>query len=212
MTAEIADLTRQLRMLGNQAMRLAADVAARQAQQAERGAFDALERDSDVWLVVAQDLYRERQRRREIFGDDLFGEPAWDLLLDLYIAEKTGTRSSVTAACLGANVPGTTALRYLQQLEERGLVVREADRKDARRAFVRLSEAGYARMTDYFWANRATLLRDRGVPGATGQASPISPAAAAPPACMIEPAPPHAPLPPPARPAAVRPPRRRRAA
>lgn len=205
MNAEIADLTRQLRMLGNQAMRLAADVAARQAQEAERSVFEALERDSDIWLVVAQDLYRERQRRREIFGDDLFGEPAWDLLLDLYIAEKTGTRTSVTAACLGANVPGTTALRYLQQLEERGLVLREGDRRDARRVFVRLSEAGYARMTDYFWANRATLLRDRAAPPPPAAAPSLT-------ARLIEPAAPAAhPLPAP-RAAAARPARRRRAA
>ena len=136
MSQDLASLTRQLRLLGNQAMRLAADVAARDAGESERRVFQAFERDSDVWLLVAEDLYRERQRRREFFGEDLFGEPAWDMLLDLYIAEKKNKRVSVTAACLGANCSGTTGLRRLQQLDERGLVVREADPKDARRSFV----------------------------------------------------------------------------
>jgi DNA-binding MarR family transcriptional regulator len=165
---DLASLTRQLRLLGNQAMRLAADVAAHSAAEEERGVFQGLERDSDVWLLVAEDIYRERQRRRDFFSDDLFGEPAWDMLLDLYIAEKRNRRVSVTAACLGANAPGTTALRWLQQLEERGLAVRDADPKDARRSFVRLSEEGYARMTDYFWSTRGTLLRARGLDRVAG--------------------------------------------
>jgi DNA-binding MarR family transcriptional regulator len=172
MSQDIASLTRQLRLLGNQAMRLAADVAAREAGESqatgERSVFEALKHDSDVWLLVAEDIYRQRQRRREFFGEDLFGEPAWDMLLDLYIADKKNKRVSVTAACIGANCPGTTALRWLQQLEERGLLVREADKKDARRNFVRLSEQGYARMTDYLWSNRASMLREQGRrPGAT---------------------------------------------
>jgi DNA-binding MarR family transcriptional regulator len=84
------------------------------------------------------------------------------MLLDLYIAEKKNKRVSVTAACIGANCPGTTALRWLQQLAERGLVLREADPKDARRSFVRLSEQGYARMTDYLRVNGASIARERG--------------------------------------------------
>jgi DNA-binding MarR family transcriptional regulator len=166
MKQDTASLSRQLRLLGNQAMRLAADVAAREAGESpaagERSVFRALEHDSDAWLLVAEDIYQHRQRRREFFGEDLFGEPAWDMLLDLYIAEKKNKRVSVTAACIGANCPGTTALRWLQQLEERGLVLREADPKDARRSFVRLSEQGYARMTDYLRVNSASMARERG--------------------------------------------------
>lgn len=156
--ADMAALTRQLRMLGNQAMRLAADVAAREAAEADRAAFDAYANDSDAWLVIAQDIYRERQRRREFFDGDLFGEPAWDILLDLYICDKQGKRVSVTAACLGAGVPETTALRWLKQLERQGLLLREADRQDGRRCFVRLSELGYAKMTAYLQANRPAAL------------------------------------------------------
>ena len=56
----------------------------------------------------------------------------------------------VTSACIGAAVPTTTALRWLALLEERGLIVREADPTDARRIFVRLSADAYARMVSYF--------------------------------------------------------------
>jgi len=107
--------------------------------------------DDARWLRWARRAYRDRRNRSAIFDDEgLFGEPAWDLLLDLFIAAKERKRVPVTSACIGAAVPTTTALRWLTVLEERGLVVREADTSDARRIFVRLSTDAYARMVRYF--------------------------------------------------------------
>jgi len=140
-------------------MRLAADVAAQNAEEGERSVVHALERDGDIGLFVAEDLYNQRQRRREFFGEELFGEPAWDMLLDLYTAEKRNDRVCVTAACIGANCSGTTGFRRLQQLEEHGLLVREADPKDANRSFVRLSEKDHVQMANYLWSTRGTMLR-----------------------------------------------------
>jgi hypothetical protein len=113
--------------------------------------------EDDVrWLRHARRTYRNRRARTAIFADDtLFGEPAWDLLLDLFIAAKERKRVPVTSACIGAAVPTTTALRWLAVLEERGLVLREADPSDARRVFVRLSAGAYAKMVSYF--TRATM-------------------------------------------------------
>ena len=95
--------------------------------------------------------YRERRMRDEYFGQPgLFGEPAWDILLDLTQAEMAGRKLSVTSACIGACVPPTTALRWLAVLEQHGLVERESDSNDGRRAFVRLSDEGIRKMTGYF--------------------------------------------------------------
>lgn len=111
----------------------------------------ALMEDDARWLRSARRTYRDRRSRAAVFGDEtLFGEPAWDLLLDLFIAAKERKRVPVTSACIGASVPTTTALRWLAVLEERGLVLREADPSDARRIFVRLSADAYARMVAYF--------------------------------------------------------------
>jgi DNA-binding MarR family transcriptional regulator len=99
----------------------------------------------------ARRLYRDRRRRSEIFGtESLFGEPAWDILLDLFIAAIAGERRSVTDACVGAAVPMTTALRWLQTLERKGLIVRNRDPKDSRRNFVSLSTKGINRMAEVF--------------------------------------------------------------
>ena len=99
---------------------------------------------------VALQIYRDRRRRNAIFGDDsLFAEPAWDILLDLFVAAKLQKRVSITSACIGAAVPNTTALRWLAVLEQKHLVDREADADDARRVFVRLSDKAYRKMVEY---------------------------------------------------------------
>lgn len=108
-------------------------------------------KDSPIWAEHARANYRDRRRRATVFADpSLFGEPAWDILLDLFIAAKDRKRLPVTSACIGAAVPATTALRWLTVLEEKGLIVRENDTNDARRVFVRLSTEGYEKMVAYF--------------------------------------------------------------
>ena len=99
----------------------------------------------------ARAIYRGRRLRAQLLGDEgLFGEPAWDLLLDLFIAEAEGKRLSVTAACIGAAVPTSTALRWIVILETRGLVRRENDPADARRVFLHLTDDGQRKLTAYF--------------------------------------------------------------
>jgi MarR family transcriptional regulator, temperature-dependent positive regulator of motility len=72
----------------------------------------------------------------------VFGEPAWDILLDLYMAELNGKTLQTSAIAMTAGVPMTTALRHIAVLEERGWVERIADKHDKRRTNVRLSEQG----------------------------------------------------------------------
>ena len=104
---------------------------------------------------LAHAAYRDRRRRAQLFGDDtLFGEPAWDILLDLFIAAIRQKRVAVTSACIGAAVPTTTALRCLKILEEKGLIAREEDAEDARRTFLRLSPVAYQLMVEYFTPDR----------------------------------------------------------
>ncbi len=105
--------------------------------------------DHPYWLEMARRAYSDRRRRSKYFDPSLFGEPAWDLLLDLFIAEKEGRRVSVTSACIGAAVPTTTALRWILVLENEDLVWRENDPKDARRAFLHLTAKAYTQMIEY---------------------------------------------------------------
>lgn len=97
-------------------------------------------------LATARDIYAERRRRHKFLPADLFGEPTWDILLDLYIAAREDRRVPTTSSCIGAHVPPTTALRWLRILEARGLVEREDDGRDGRRTFVRLTREGLSAM------------------------------------------------------------------
>jgi len=89
----------------------------------------------------AQAAYAARRKRSEVFGefDTLFGEPAWDILLDLFVARRDGRDISVTSACMAGCCPPTTGLRHLASLETCGLVERVPDAADGRRFNVRLT-------------------------------------------------------------------------
>jgi DNA-binding MarR family transcriptional regulator len=93
-----------------------------------------------------------RRLRARYFDPEIFGEPAWDILLELYEAELTHQRVQVSAACIGSGVPGTTALRCLHMMEARGLVERSDDPTDARRIFVYLSHEARTAMGSLFGA------------------------------------------------------------
>jgi DNA-binding MarR family transcriptional regulator len=88
---------------------------------------------------LARQLHRERRLRDDILSEGLFGEPAWDILLDLFACEAEGRTVRVNSACIGAAVPASTALRYLAELERRGLIERSRDEIDRRGQYVRLT-------------------------------------------------------------------------
>lgn len=88
---------------------------------------------------VARRLLAERRRRDRALGADLFGEPAWDILLLLFAAGEERLRYSVSDICMETPAPTTTAHRWLVALIERGLLVRVDDPRDGRRSHVYLS-------------------------------------------------------------------------
>jgi len=47
--------------------------------------------------------------RARYFRDELFADPAWDMLLDLLQAEIAQLRVPVSSLCIAASVPATTA-------------------------------------------------------------------------------------------------------
>jgi DNA-binding MarR family transcriptional regulator len=88
---------------------------------------------------LVKEILRARRRREKVFGDDLFGEPAWDILLELFAAEQAQQRLSVSSVCYVSAVPATTALRWIKRLEDEGWLERRCDPLDARRYWIELS-------------------------------------------------------------------------
>lgn len=129
------------------------DVGANRSGQpanAETIAFSPA-RATQSHLALARKTYAMRRKRAAIFGNaDLFGEPAWDIMLDLFIAHGDGKQVSVSSACIGSAAPATTGLRWLAVLADEGLILRESDPQDQRRVLVQLSDAGLAAMSTFF--------------------------------------------------------------
>lgn len=108
------------------------------------------EADIDLELAAyAEHLYQERRRRARYFPEHLFAEPAWDILLDLFVNGVRNRTISITSACIAGGIPATTGLRWLGVLEKEGLLVREISAEDARVTWVHLSEQGMNIMRSY---------------------------------------------------------------
>jgi len=105
-------------------------------------------------LATVRTLIRTRRMRASYFDEDLFFDPTWSMLIDMYHAKLNGERLSVTAVCFGSGVASTTALRYIAVLEARGYVERVADPKDKRRVFLHLTPAAIGRLRGYFGSVR----------------------------------------------------------
>lgn len=100
--------------------------------------------------ALVRQIIRHRQARARFFDAELFADPAWDILLDLTAARAEGQQVSVTSLCIAAGVPATTALRWIGQMVEAGLLVRVQDPEDRRRAFIALSHRSTDAMARYF--------------------------------------------------------------
>jgi hypothetical protein len=95
-------------------------------------------------------VIRARRLRSRYFPDELFADPAWDMLLDLLQAEIAQLRVPVSSLCIAAAVPATTALRWLKTMVAEGLFLRRADPHDGRRVFVDLAPAVSQALRRYF--------------------------------------------------------------
>lgn len=188
-TVERIDLAQQLVELGSQILRLALDINGKETVKASSfdlrkhfdgiSAFNFVEQRPEPTALTAtlttdavekrplpdhklvRQILRQRRLRVEFFGSSLFADPAWDILLDLTAARTEGIRVSITSLCIAANVPATTALRWIQQMTQSGLLERTNDSEDRRRAFVSLSDKGANLVAEYFWQARSDFKQGR---------------------------------------------------
>jgi DNA-binding MarR family transcriptional regulator len=96
--------------------------------------------------TAAEALLGARRHRGEMLGAQLFADPAWDMLLALFVAAERGEAFSVSRLCSAASVPQTTALRWLEQMEQNRLILRTADAADARRTLISIAPEAREKM------------------------------------------------------------------
>lgn len=89
-------------------------------------------------IAIARVEIEARRRRRMVFAEDedLLGDPVWDALLELFVAEVDGRPLSIGSLCTAMHLPQSTGLRWIAHMEERDLVTKALDGSDRRRLHV----------------------------------------------------------------------------
>lgn len=146
MTGPAARLSAELRALAVRLLKLADDCDDLQGSGdttvTRKGPPLRQESQAHALGAFAELEYRGRRLRDELLGSDLFGEPAWDMLLDLYVNHARKRRVPVSALCQASSRPATTALRWIGELQTRGLVCRRDSSADNRVSHVELTALG----------------------------------------------------------------------
>ena len=109
-------------------------------------------------LARAHDEFHNRRRRVSVFGQSMFGEAAWDMLLALYILDISGQRQTVGSLLHFSGTPMSTAKRWLDYLSAHDLVRREAHPTDRRTAFIGLTDRAREKLDLYFSETIATTI------------------------------------------------------
>jgi DNA-binding MarR family transcriptional regulator len=154
MTIHSFDLqTDQLRRLREQVIGIASELERLSGDLTRKTHKSSGTDPPNVISVEAGSVHRIiqiRHQRRKYLPADLFADPAWDMLLDLLHSELIYKRVSVSSLSLAANVPATTALRWIKLLVEQRLIVRQPDPADGRRVFVELNPDVSKSLRQYF--------------------------------------------------------------
>lgn len=99
--------------------------------------------------AIASSIRDARERRLNLFDAALFGEPAWDMLLNLFIAKCRGEHMTTSRLCSAGGAPQATGLRWIGQLQKQGLLRRFRAPDDARVMLIEMTPDGYDLMRRY---------------------------------------------------------------
>jgi DNA-binding MarR family transcriptional regulator len=132
--------------VGQMAETLAAmSIAAVRGQHEARAA-------TNVSPVSVRSLIKAQSLRSNYISDVPLGDPAWEILLDLLAARLESKQVAASSLCIAAGIPSSSAMRLIDTLTSRGVIVRTRDPRDARRSFVELSGTAEQQLRRYLLA------------------------------------------------------------
>ncbi|RYG99881.1 MAG: hypothetical protein EON58_02365 [Alphaproteobacteria bacterium] len=137
--------TERLHNLGSELARIAVELSGASTNHA---GLDP----SGLPIGKIRDVLRSRRLRENMLPEGLFADPALDMLLELSARQAEGRTISITELCNSAGIALTTGLRWVSDLQARGLVDRASDAADKRKAHLRLSEDGTVLISSYITA------------------------------------------------------------
>lgn len=101
-----------------------------------------IERSSLRLAQVAAAMRATARRRTRHLASEWFGEPAWEMLLELFIQFAGGARVSTKSLAIASGAPDTTALRIMDRLEAASMIERSPSQVDKRVTLVNLTKEG----------------------------------------------------------------------
>lgn len=109
---------------------------------------------------IVSRIIRARKARAEHFRLDLFSDPAWDMLLALFVASVRGQIVTATelAEATATSIP--SAARWIDVLERDGLLQRKPEPASLGQDIVELGSRGMAAI--YNWIENCGLTSPRG--------------------------------------------------
>jgi DNA-binding MarR family transcriptional regulator len=148
-----------------------AEMAASMRDLAERGpraGGETSPANGTALDVLAEGLLRQRHARARFLPPSLFHEPAWEILLSLYVAQRRGRTLNVKHLVEEVDAPVTTSQRWIDTLAHMKLVQRLADVNDRRRIELSLSENAMDAMERYLtWLASQQSSEQASNPGAS---------------------------------------------
>ena len=111
--------------------------------------IEGAEAQREILLII-----RARRLRENFLATTLFSDPAWDMLLALFLAELRQQRVTTTELIKATSASRTTALRWIDALEQDGLIGRRNAPLDGRKYFVELSQRGSTALREWVRAIR----------------------------------------------------------
>ena len=121
-------------------------------------AIERLESPGPSVVEIVNGLLLINRERDRLLETGLFGDPAWDIVLELTRARLSGEAVPVSSACTASNAPLSTSLRWIRNMHKTGILRRWNDPRDKRRDLVELSDEFYARMLELFESVRQKRL------------------------------------------------------
>lgn len=104
---------------------------------------------SSAMIEVARRDFEARRERDRVFGAGTFADPAWDLLLDLFVAGEEGRRVDAFSLCGRTALPEGVILRSIAHLVQSNLVTRQSKAGEPRSIYLVLTADGQAKMVEY---------------------------------------------------------------
>lgn len=115
---------------------------------------------NDEFAQLADAILRLRRHRAQIFSRSMIGEPAWETLLEIFVADAKGLPMTGRLVAEQHRVPATVMARWLMHLTAEGLV--DGDSTGNLDEELTLSGAGMEKMEQVLI--EARLLKDTFMP------------------------------------------------